>query len=35
MEKQGRHRYHRLASAEVASLIEQLMQVSMPTGCDL
>lgn len=31
MEKQGRHRYHRLASPEVASLIEQLMQVSMPS----
>lgn len=30
VEKQGRHRYHRLASAEVASLIEQLMQVSVP-----
>jgi DNA-binding transcriptional ArsR family regulator len=31
MEKQGRHRYHRLAGPEIASLIEQLMQVSMPT----
>ena len=30
MKKQGRHRYHRLASVEVASLIEQLMQVSVP-----
>ncbi|QCB46242.1 helix-turn-helix transcriptional regulator [Hydrogenophaga sp. PAMC20947] len=30
MEKQGRHRYHRLASAEVAALIESLMQLSAP-----
>jgi DNA-binding transcriptional ArsR family regulator len=30
MEKQGRHRYHRLASVEVASLMEQLMQLSAP-----
>ncbi|AOW14334.1 transcriptional regulator [Hydrogenophaga crassostreae] len=28
--KQGRHRYYRLASPDVASLIETLMQVSMP-----
>ena len=33
MERQGRHRYHRLASAEVASLIESLMQFAskLPT----
>ena len=31
MEKQGRHHYHRLASPEVASLIEKLMQVAVPT----
>lgn len=30
MEKQGRHRYHRLASPEVAALIENLMQLSTP-----
>ena len=28
VEKQGRHRYHRLATAEVARLIESLMQVT-------
>ena len=28
VEKQGRHRYHRLATAEVARLIEGLMQVT-------
>ena len=28
VEKQGRHRYHRLATAEVARLIEDLMQVT-------
>ena len=32
MEKQGRHRYHRLASVEVATLIESLMQVSTPVA---
>ena len=32
VEKQGRHRYHRLASVEVASLIENLMQVSLPVA---
>jgi DNA-binding transcriptional ArsR family regulator len=30
MARQGRHRYHRLASHEVASLIEGLMQVGAP-----
>ena len=28
MERQGRHRYHRLASVEVASMIESLMQLA-------
>jgi DNA-binding transcriptional ArsR family regulator len=28
---QGRHRYHRLASADVARMLEGLMQLSMPT----
>jgi DNA-binding transcriptional ArsR family regulator len=32
MAKQGRHRYHRLASPEVAALIEHLMQVSVPNA---
>ena len=32
MEKQGRHRYHRLASVEVPSLIENLMQVATPAA---
>lgn len=32
MAKQGRHRYHRLASVEVAALIENLMQVSLPVA---
>ena len=28
VEKQGRHRYHRLASAAVAQMVEQIMQVA-------
>ena len=28
VEKQGRHRYHRLASATVAQMVEQIMQVA-------
>lgn len=28
LEKQGRHRYHRLASAEVARMLESIMQVA-------
>jgi DNA-binding transcriptional ArsR family regulator len=29
MERQGRHRYHRLASSDVASLLENLMQLTV------
>jgi len=32
VEKQGRHRYHRLASAEVAQMIESIMQVASGPG---
>jgi DNA-binding transcriptional ArsR family regulator len=32
IEKQGRHRYHRLASTEVARLLEGLMQVAVSLG---
>ncbi|MBK0392765.1 ArsR/SmtB family transcription factor [Ramlibacter algicola] len=31
MEQQGRHRYHRLASADVARVVESLMQLSART----
>lgn len=31
-EKQGRHRYHRLASAEVARMIESVMQIAGGTA---
>jgi DNA-binding transcriptional ArsR family regulator len=30
LERQGRHRYHRLASAEVARMLEGIMQLAMP-----
>ncbi len=32
VEKQGRHRYHRLASAEVAQVIEDMMALSLRTA---
>lgn len=32
LERQGRHRYHRLASPEVARLLEQMMQLSAVTS---
>ncbi|HEY9096053.1 MAG TPA: winged helix-turn-helix domain-containing protein, partial [Hydrogenophaga sp.] len=32
MARQGRHRYHRLASHEIASVIEGLMQVGAPSA---
>lgn len=31
MQKQGRHRYHRIASAEVARLLESVMQIAADT----
>ncbi|WP_163597373.1 ArsR/SmtB family transcription factor, partial [Klebsiella pneumoniae] len=30
VEKQGRHRYHRLASPAVAQMIESIMQIATP-----
>ena len=32
VQKQGRHRYHRLASPQIASLIESIMEVALQTG---
>ncbi len=32
MERQGRHRYHRLASSEVAHMLESIMSVSSSLG---
>ncbi|MHC1548940.1 ArsR/SmtB family transcription factor [Phyllobacterium sp. K27] len=32
VEKQGRHRYHRLASPAVAQMIESIMQLAVPTA---
>lgn len=32
VEQRGRHRYHRLASAEVAKVLEGIMQIAGPTA---
>ena len=34
MERQGRHRYHRLASAAVAQMLEGIMSVAADLGSD-